>query len=129
MNTIVARSWTIIQPTAVRAWRLSSSPRSVSTLITTSVELMAIAAPTTSAARGSRPSGIAAIAPTTVTITICRSAPGTTTRRTRASSRNENSTPSANSSRTTPSSARVAIRSTSPTKPGVNGPMTTPARM
>ena len=44
--------------------------------------------------------------------------PGMTTRPTERSSRIENSTPSANRSRTTPTSARMAICSWPPTKPG-----------
>ena len=55
--------------------------------------------------------------------------PGMTTRPTERSSRIENSTPRANSSRMTPTSARTAICSWPPTKPGVNGPMRTPASM
>ena len=98
------------------------------TLSTTTVELMAIAAPTTIAADALRPSGMPTAAPAIVVIRIWAMAPGTATRRTGASSRKENSTPSANSRRTTPTSARSPIWSTSPTNPGVNGPMTTPAR-
>ena len=62
-------------------------------------------------------------------MTICAMAPGTATRQTRRSSWSENSTPRANSSSTTPSSASCPISSASPTNPGVNGPMITPAAM
>ena len=49
MNMIVAMSWTIDQPTAARPWRLSSSPRSTSDLMATSVDEIDRQAPTTSA--------------------------------------------------------------------------------
>ncbi len=127
IRRIVTRSWTTIQPTAVRPWRLSSSPRSWSTLSTTTVELMATAAPTTTAPVALSPSGIPTSAPATAVMSTWRIAPGTATRRTGASSRSENSTPSANSSSTTPISASSLMLPASPTKPGVNGPMTTPA--
>ena len=60
---IVTRSWTTIQPIAARPWRLSISPRSTRILSTTSVELMAMADPTTTAANGLRPSGMATAVP------------------------------------------------------------------
>ena len=58
---------------------------------------------------------------------ICAIPPGIATRLTSRRPRMENSTPNANSRSTTPTSARAAIRSTSPTNPGVAGPMTMPA--
>jgi hypothetical protein len=67
-------------------------------------------------------------AATTVMIRTCRIAPGMAIRRTGASRLIENSTPRANRRRTTPSSASSLICPASPTNPGVNGPMTTPAR-
>ncbi|OGO58241.1 MAG: hypothetical protein A2V85_14930 [Chloroflexi bacterium RBG_16_72_14] len=127
MTMIAARSCAIIQPIATRPWRLSSSPRSSSTLNTTSVELIDTAAPITTAAVGGRPSARTARVPTSATIRTWSRAPGITIERTLASSCSENSTPSANRSSTTPSSASSEMRSTSPTNPGVNGPMITPA--
>ena len=52
ISRIVTRSWTTIQPIAARPWRLSISPRSTRILSTTSVELMAMADPMTTAASG-----------------------------------------------------------------------------
>ena len=124
---IVTRSWTTIHPIAARPWRLSISPRSTRILSTTSVELMAIADPMTTASTGDSPSRMTTAAPATAVITIWAMAPGTAIRHTRRSSWSENSTPRANSSSTTPSSASCPICSWSPTNPGVNGPMTTPA--
>ena len=53
--------------------------------------------------------------------------PISATLRTRARSARVNSIPSANIKKMTPTSARLAICARSPVKPGVNGPMTTPA--
>ena len=124
---IVTRSWTTIHPIAARPWRLSISPRSTRILSTTSVELMAIADPMTAPSAGDIPSRMTTAAPAMAVITIWAMAPGTAIRHTRRSSWSENSTPRANSSSTTPSSASCPICSWFPTNPGVKGPMTTPA--
>ena len=56
MNTIVAMSWTMDQPTAARPWALSISPRSISCFSTTMVDDSDRQAPTMSASRRSAPS-------------------------------------------------------------------------
>ncbi len=65
--------------------------------------------------------------PIAVAQPICTSAPGTATPRASASCLGEKWSPTPNISRITPISASWPAAAMSPTKPGVCGPMATPA--
>ena len=65
--------------------------------------------------------------PSSVAARICASAPGMAMARTESRSFREKCKPTPNISRMTPISASSVASCASPTKPGVNGPMTTPA--
>ena len=65
--------------------------------------------------------------PISVATAICPIAPGTATFFTESRSRSEKCRPTPNISRMTPISASSVARFALATKPGVKGPMTTPA--
>ncbi len=128
-TTTVSRSSTISQPTATwpegvstRAW--ASSPRSNTTVLATDR-----ARPSTSPEAQGIPNHSATSRPRSVEAALWMRAPGTATWRTASSSRGWKCRPTPNISSTTPTSASWLASATSPTKPGVWGPMSTPASM
>lgn len=74
-----------------------------------------------------QPKASASPSPAAVTTRICPIAPGTATARTDMSSWAEKFSPTPNISRMTPISASSPATCGSATKPGVNGPISTPA--
>ncbi len=85
------------------------------------------ARPNTRPARVDQPSSQARAQPKAVATMICAIAPGTAIAFTDSRSLSEKCSPTPNISRMTPISASSAISPWSATKPGVNGPTTTPA--
>jgi hypothetical protein len=83
--------------------------------------------PNTSAAASDQPHQVASAQPKAVATAICNKAPGTAMRLTAIRSAIEKCMPTPNISRITPISASCGDRSTSATKPGVNGPTAMPA--
>lgn len=102
-------------------------PRSSIALSSTTVLATDSASPNTSPGPQSQPSSHARPMPIRVASTIWPSAPGMAMDFTASSSFIEKCRPTPNISRITPSSANCGARLWSATKPGVNGPATTPA--
>ncbi len=123
----IARSSTISQPTAIRPRSVSSRCRSCSARSSTTVLATDSASPNTRRSPIGQPSSQPSPAPSSVARPICTSAPGIAIARTDSRSRSEKCRPTPNISRITPISASSGARSRSATKPGVHGPMTTPA--
>ena len=110
-----------------RAWLVSSSPRSSSTLLITVLEEFEITAPKAKLSTGprlARPPSAAAIA--IVRPTWSRPPP-IATRPAASRSRSESCTPTANNRKITPISATAAIAPLGPTRPGVKEPSAIPA--
>ncbi len=128
-TTIANRSSTISQPIAMWPWTVSCSPRSSSARSTTTVLAMDTASPRTSPPPGSHPSAAPSHMPRATETTVWTIAPGMAMERTARRSRNEKWMPTPNISRITPSSASSVAIAASAISPGVNGPITTPARM
>ena len=126
-TSTIARSSTTSQPTAMRPRSVSSRRRSCKVRSTTTVLATDSAAPKISPALSDHPCSQASAAPSTVATAICASAPGTAMARTDSSSCSENCSPTPNISRMMPSSESSLAIAWSATKPGVNGPMMTPA--
>ncbi len=126
-TSTMARSSTTSQPTAMRPVWLSSRPRFSSARSSTTVLATDSARPNTSAAPIGQPHESDMAAPISVAATICTSAPGSAMRRTASRSSSEKCRPTPNISSITPISASCAAMAASATKPGVKGPMMTPA--
>ncbi len=132
-----ARSWNSSTPMTSRPCGLSSSSRSAISLTTMAVELIAIAAPSTSAPCQpicqARPSSakpaismaLPATAPATVSPTWASPRPKTAVFSARSLGR-LNSSPITNIRKTTPNSARYWMLAESCAKASALGPMTTP---
>ncbi len=125
----VTRSSTITQPTAVRPWTVSSSFRSSSARSRTTVLAIEMASPSTSPPPTPQPIAAPNATPRSVTTAIRMIAPGTANARTAIRSSIEKWIPTPNISRITPISASSVAIALSAINPGVNGPITTPARM
>ena len=114
-------------PSSTRPWWEATSPRSISVLRMTIVLLMAMTPPKKIPSATGQPSSSPSPSPAAIVSATWAAVPMTATPRTAASSLSENSMPRANIRKMTPTSARAAIWSRSPMKPGVKGPMTMPA--
>ena len=123
----ITRSSTISQPTAMRPLTDSTRPRSSSARNSTTVLATDRHRPNTSEAIGVQPQARPVTRPRPVATPICTMAPGTAMRLTASRSSNEKCKPTPNISSITPISASCADSPASPTKPGVAGPIITPA--
>ena len=101
---------------------LDSSARSSTTVLATDS-----ARPNTTASPTGQPQLTAAAPPSTVAAAICTTAPGAAILRTASRSSSEKCRPTPNISSITPISASWPASATSATKPGVPGPIITPA--
>jgi len=99
-----------------------SSARSSTTVLATDSE-----SPNTSPAPTLQPQPVATAIPSAVATAICTSAPGSAMRRTAISSSSEKCRPTPNISSITPISDSCEAIDRSATKPGVAGPISTPA--
>jgi hypothetical protein len=126
-TSTIARSSTTSQPTATRPLKLSRTPRLSSARSKTTVLATDSDRPNTRAAPMFQPQNDASAMPIAVAATICTTAPGTAMRRTASRSAKEKCRPTPNISSITPISASSLARLVSATKPGVNGPISTPA--
>ena len=122
-----ARSSTISQPTAILPRRVSSRRRSSIARSSTTVLAVASEKPKIKPSICRQPISSAMPQPSRVAIAICPTAPGMAMFFTDIRSRSEKCRPTPNISRITPISASCGASSGSPTKPGVNGPASTPA--
>ncbi len=120
-------SSTISQPTAMRPRSVSMMRRSCNARASTTVLATDRASPNTTPPPIDQPNTWANPMPSSVPIAMRSSAPGTAMARTSISSLSEKCRPTANISRITPISASWLASACSATKPGVNGPTTTPA--
>jgi hypothetical protein len=120
-------SHTTSQPTASRPLLESSSPRLSSARNSTTVLATDKASPSTKPAPIGQPQHQATPMPIKVATPICTTAPGTATLRTASKSAKEKCSPTPNISNITPISANWPASATSATKPGVPGPIITPA--
>ena len=123
----VRTSSTRSHPTAAWPWVVASSWRSSSTRMRTTVLATARAMPSTSPEAGGHPKASPMARPSRVETPLWSRAPGIAIPLTASRSLTWKCRPTPNIRRTTPISASWAARPTSPTKPGVWGPMTTPA--
>ncbi len=128
-TTTVNRSSTMSQPTAMRPCAVSRSPRSISARSRTTVLATDTARPSTSPPPRPQPSASPSATPRSVATRIWPIAPGMAIDFTANRSRIEKWMPTPNIRRITPSSASSVAMSWSATKPGVNGPIATPAAM
>ena len=126
-TSTVARSSTTSQPTAIRPFMLSSTPRASSALSRTTVLAQDNDSPNNRPCPHSQPQAIATPSPSKVAHVICTTAPGTAIRLTASKSPNEKCRPTPNISNITPISDNWAARCMSATKPGVAGPIKIPA--
>jgi hypothetical protein len=124
----ITRSSTISQPTAICPFTDSSTPRDSSARSSTTVLATESASPNTSAAPKLQPQNMAVPMPSAVATAICSKAPGIAMRLTASRSFSEKCRPTPSISSITPISASWPARSTSATKPGVAGPISTPAK-
>ena len=126
-TSTVARSSTTSQPTAMRPFMESSTPRDSSALSSTTVLAHESDRPKISPLPQVQPQVQAMNMPSTVARPICTTAPGTAMRLTASRSPIEKCRPTPNISNMTPISASCEAMATSATKPGVEGPMRMPA--
>ena len=126
-STIVKMSSTRDQPTAMRPGVALRIPRSDMPRTMSTVDAVARHMPSTAAPPIGQPNNANMPAPSATTAPLAAIAPGTATFRTAIKSRSEKPRPTPNISSITPTSARSSARSALPTKPGVWGPMSTPA--
>ncbi len=126
-TSTIARSSTTSQPTAMRPLAVSSTPRDSSARSSTTVLATDSETPNTSAAVSDQPHASARPAPIAVATAICTTAPGTAILRTASRSPTEKCRPTPNISSITPISASWLASDMSATKPGVCGPIRTPA--
>ena len=125
--TMVRRSSTTSHPMAMWPLEACSSLVSESTRTSTTVLATDNVSPKTNDEVQLQPKTHAAVAPSSVATEMPAAAPGTATRFTASSSSAWNCRPTPNISRITPTSANCSAISASATKPGVFGPITTPA--
>ena len=128
MARTIARSSTTSHPTvslprSVCITRLSCRLRSDTTVDATDSD-----SPNTTPASSPHPSSIDAAIPAATVREIVSNVIGTATPRTDIRSRGEKCSPTPNISRITPTSATSCASRSSATKPGVDGPIKTPAR-
>ena len=123
----VARSSTTSQPTAMRPFIVSSTPRASSALSSTTVLAHDSEKPNTNAATGDQPHHTATPKPSAVAMAICTTAPGRAMRLTAMRSASEKCRPTPNIKSITPISDSSEAIATFATNPGVAGPMMTPA--
>jgi hypothetical protein len=128
-TTTASRSSTISQPTAICPCNVSCSFRSASRRNSTTVLAIESANPRTSPPPTPQPSVAPSHRPSATPTIVWMSAPGMAIERTARRSRIEKWIPTPNISRITPTSASWVAISTSAMRPGVNGPIATPARM
>ncbi len=128
-STTVSRSWTIDHDRAIRPCRVASRSRSPATLASTTLEQTLTEAPMNSASMNGIPSSTLVPTPSAMVIATCSGAPISTSRPTCHSSAIRNWMPMLNMSSATPMSASACTSSVFATKPGVNGPTTSPAAM
>jgi hypothetical protein len=114
-TSTVTRSSTTSQPTAMRPFTESSSPRASSARRSTTVLATESAKPNTRPAPRFQPQSAARLAPSAVATAICTIAPGRAMRRTESRSCSEKRRPTPNISSITPISASCAAISTSAT--------------
>ena len=126
-TSTIARSSTTSQPTAMRPFIESSTPADSSALSSTTVLATDRLRPNTSPAPRLQPQAQLTRPPSSVATVICTTAPGKAMRRTANRSSSEKCRPTPNISSITPISASWLAMSRSATKPGVEGPMSTPA--
>ncbi len=123
----VRTSSTRSHPTAAWPWVVASSSRSSSTRMRTTVLATARAMPSTSPEATDHPKATPMARPSSVDTPLWRRAPGIAIPLTARRSLKWKCRPTPNIRRTTPISASCEASPTSPTKPGVWGPMATPA--
>ena len=126
-TSTIARSSTTSQPTAMRPLVESRMPFDSSARSSTTVLATDRASPNTTASPTGQPQATAAAAPSRVATPICTTAPGAAILRTASRSSSEKWRPTPNISSITPISASCPASATSATKPGVPGPIVTPA--
>ena len=126
-TSTITMSSTTSQPTMMRPFWALSSPRASKALSATTVLATDRHKPNSTDSGYVQPQAWPATVPISVATVICTSAPGTAMRRTCIRSPIEKCMPTPNISSITPISASCPARPTSPTNPGVNGPMQTPA--
>ena len=123
----IAKSSTISQPMAICPRWLSISCRSSSARSSTTVLAVERQRPNTSPEIRSQPSSLDSPMPSRVATAICATAPGMAIDFTARRSFKEKCRPTPNINRITPISASSGASEVSATKPGVNGPASTPA--
>ena len=123
----ITRSSTMSQPTAMRPRSVSTRRRSCSARNSTTVLATERARPKISPAPSDQPISRARPTPIAVATAIWPSAPGTAIVLTESRSFSEKCRPTPNISRMTPISANSVASFPSATKPGVKGPIATPA--
>ena len=111
----------------MRPLLVCNAPRDSSARSSTTVLATDNATPKISAPGSDQPQAVARPAPSAVATAICTTAPGMAMPRTDIRSSTEKCRPTPNISNITPTSASCMARATSATKPGVCGPITTPA--
>ena len=126
-TSTVARSSTTSQPTAMRPFMVSSTPRASSALSSTTVLAHDSDSPKIRPAPQVQSHHQARPMPSSVASVICTTAPGMAMRLTASRSFSEKCSPTPNISSMTPISESCEAMCTSATKPGVAGPMTIPA--
>ena len=122
-----ARSSTTSQPTAMRPFIESSTPRASRALSNTTVLAHESDSPKINPLPTPQPIHHASPMPSRVATLICTTAPGTARRRTESRSPSEKCSPTPNISSITPISDNCEAMCTSATKPGVAGPIRMPA--
>ena len=122
-----ARSSTTSQPTAMRPFIESSTPRASRALSSTTVLAHESDSPKIKPLPTPQPIHHASPMPSRVATLICTTAPGTASRRTESRSPSEKCSPTPNISSITPISDSCEAMCTSATKPGVAGPIRMPA--
>ena len=123
----MARSSTTSQPTAIRPFTVSRTPRSSSARSSTTVLAHDRHSPKTRDSPGVQPQRVATSAPRSVAAVIWTMAPGTAMRRTDSRSPIDRCRPTPNMSSITPISASWLASAMSATNPGVCGPTRIPA--
>jgi|GEM_PF-2985635 hypothetical protein len=126
-TSTVARSSTTSQPTAMRPFMLSSTPRLSRALSSTTVLAHDSDKPKIKPLPQLQSHPHATAMPSNVASPICTTAPGTAIRLTANRSSSEKCSPTPNISSMTPISDSWEASCTSATKPGVPGPMMMPA--
>src|SRR3546814_142422 len=121
-SSTVARSSTTSQPTAMRPFIVSSTPRASSVLTSTTVLAHDNDSPKVNAAPKPQPHHQAMPTPRTVAMPICTTAPGTAMRLTASRASREKYSPTPNISNITPISDNWEAHATSETTPRVAGP-------